>query len=309
MNYQIESLKRSLLLKGHQTKLIFDKHSPEILMGAGIVGVVGATVLACKATLEAQETYQTVSIMMTGFEQSKDKPDNDPKEITKIQTQLVITGAIEILKLYLPALAVGGLSIGAILRSRSILNKRNAGLAAAFKLATEAYERYRERVVDEFGEDVDLYLRTIRNEDDERELEAVVRDKNGRRKEFKLTEEEANMVSYGASQYAKFFDDSSPQWRPTNEANVFFLKSQQTHMNVLLQSRGHVFLNDVYDALGIPRTTAGAVVGWVKDHGDDVIDFGIFDPANDYNADFVNGYNRDSILLDFNVDGLIYELI
>ena len=60
--------------------------------------------------------------------------------------------------------------------------------------------------------------------------------------------------------------------------------------------------------LGIPRSQAGAVVGWVLGEGDDYIDFGMFDGNNMATRDFVNGYER-SILLDFNVDGVIYDLI
>ena len=90
--------------------------------------------------------------------------------------------------------------------------------------------------------------------------------------------------------------------------NLFFLKAQQTNANVQLTVRGHVFLNEVYDMLGLPRTAAGAIVGWVRGNGDDVIDFGIWD-NNDINSDFVNGYNRSKILLDFNVDGVIYDII
>ena len=61
--------------------------------------------------------------------------------------------------------------------------------------------------------------------------------------------------------------------------------------------------------LGIPRTKAGQVVGWIFDKdnpiGDNYVDFGLL---NTQNEDFVNGYKR-SVLLDFNVDGMILDRI
>lgn len=118
-------------------------------------------------------------------------------------------------------------------------------------------------------------------------------------------------TSEPVSQYARFFDESCPGYNKDTELNLLFLKSQQAYANSLLKSRGHVFLNEVYDMLGFPRSKAGAVVGWIykseNPTGDNYIDFGIFD-GNDQSRSFVNGYER-TILLDFNVDGNILELI
>ena len=86
-------------------------------------------------------------------------------------------------------------------------------------------------------------------------------------------------------------------------------------MNRKLDLNGYVFLNDVYRALGFESTPYGAVVGWYKSKNmdemsgrDGFVDFGIFNPDNERARAFVNGYER-SILLDFNVDGIIYDLI
>lgn len=111
------------------------------------------------------------------------------------------------------------------------------------------------------------------------------------------------------SMYARFFDEGCPGWQKDSEYNLIFLKTQQVYANDLLRKRGHLFLNDIYDMLGIPRTKAGQVVGWVYDKdnpvGDNYIDFGIYDERN---SNFVNGYEKNA-LLDFNVDGIILERI
>lgn len=111
------------------------------------------------------------------------------------------------------------------------------------------------------------------------------------------------------SQYAKIFDDSCIGWTKDSEYNMHFLKSLQDYCNDKLKSKGHLFLNEVYDILGFPRTKAGAVVGWVYDEknpiGDNFVDFGLFDESNN---DFINGF-KNTAILDFNVDGDILNYI
>ena len=91
-----------------------------------------------------------------------------------------------------------------------------------------------------------------------------------------------------------------------------FLKQQMNYANDVLKKRGYVFLNEVYEMLGIPKTKAGKIVGWIYDEknpiGDNFIDFGIYNENREKNRDFVNGYER-VILLDFNVDGDILDMI
>lgn len=111
------------------------------------------------------------------------------------------------------------------------------------------------------------------------------------------------------SSYAKWFNDTCVGWVKNPEYNLTFLKHIQMYMNDLLRTKGYVFLNDVYSALGIPKTAAGQLVGWVYDEknpiGDNYIDFGLTDECN---SDFVNGVTANA-LLDFNVDGIILDRI
>ena len=114
------------------------------------------------------------------------------------------------------------------------------------------------------------------------------------------------------SQYAKVFDESCVGWTKCAEYNLAFLRSQMSYCNDLLKAKGHLFLNEVYDMLGIPRTKAGAVVGWVYDEknpiGDNFVDFGLFDTNDERNSDFINGF-KNTAILDFNVDGNILNYI
>jgi hypothetical protein len=58
--------------------------------------------------------------------------------------------------------------------------------------------------------------------------------------------------------------------------------------------------------MGFERTSAGFVVGWVLDgNGDGYIDFGLSEARS---SRFMNAEER-SVILDFNVDGVVYDLI
>lgn len=111
------------------------------------------------------------------------------------------------------------------------------------------------------------------------------------------------------SDYARFFNDVSPAWTKDAKYNLMYLKEQQSYCNELLRVKGHLFLNDVYEMLGIPKTKTGQIVGWVYDENDpnldNYVDFGLHDERN---YDFINGYTN-IVLLDFNVDGNILDRI
>ena len=286
--------------------LLIKKHSPELLVAAGIAGIVTSTVLACKATLKAEDVIDEAHSKLEKIKEARDLEDEEKyseqdykKDLAIVYTQ---TG-LQFAKLYGPALTLGALSIGCMLTAHGIMKKRNLAMAAAYKAVEQSFADYRKRVIEEFGEEKDRFLKHGIT----KELLTVEEtDKNGKTASKTVEVEKYDSSNY--SVYSRFFDEASPHWTKTPEYNLTFLKCQQNYANDLLKSRGHVFLNEVYDMLGIPRSQAGAVVGWVLGEGDDYIDFGMFDGDNMATRDFVNGYER-SILLDFNVDGVIYDLI
>jgi hypothetical protein len=294
-------IKEVLKSKTARTVLLAKKNSPELLMGAGVVGIIGSTVLACKATLKADlvindAKYKLEKIKYARQELSEDYSDTD------YQKDLALTygqAAVGFMKLYAPAVTLGALSIGCILGAHGIMKKRNLALVAAYKAVEQSYSDYRKRVIAEYGEEKDRLLKNGITQ-----MKVTEKDENGK----KITKTVETITPDGLSQYARFFDESSVNWTKTPEYNLTFLKCQQNYANDQLRIRGHVFLNEIYDLLGIPRTQAGAIVGWVKDEGDGYIDFGVFDGENMQARDFVNGYER-SILLDFNVSGVIYDMI
>lgn len=288
------------------------KNSPEILLGAGIVGFVGTIVLACRATCRADEVLE--------FHRKKIKDINDAKEIADADPEGEMSYDIEIYrqdkaicylkttgslaKLYAPTIAVGTLSLACILTSRNIMQKRYLGVVAAYNGLSAAFEEYRKRVRDEYGEGLDKHFRYGTTYD---ELPAY--DENGKKtKEKEQVEKTETGMVMQSDDSCRFFDSSNPNWDKNPTFSMMWLRGQQNILNDILHTRGHVFLNEVYDALGFPHTPQGAVLGWIDGEGDDCIDFGLYDPNKESVRRFVNGVDN-VIMLEFNHDGVIWDKI
>ena len=304
-------MKEKMIRMYNNSKNMVQKHSPEILAGVGVVGVVASTVMACKATMklndileESKETRDKIREVESNPRYEEQYSHEDAKkDLTINYTQ---TG-LKIAKLYAPAVILGSASLGCLLASNDILRKRNAALSAAYMTVDKSFKEYRQRVVDRFGEEVEKEIRyNIKAE----EVTSTVVAEDG--SETTVTETVKTMDPNLYSDYAKFFDEASPYWQKDPEYNFMFLKSQQQYANDLLKARGRLFLNEVYEMLGIDKTKAGQIVGWVYNPenpiGDNFVDFGIFDMSKERVRAFVNGYEP-NILLDFNVDGNIWDLM
>lgn len=278
-------------------QLVLKKHSPEILIFGGIVGMVGATILACKETTKLEETVKKGTDEIEKVKENKES-ENYKRDLT---FAYVHHGA-RVIRLYSPAILMGGASISAILGGHSILKKRNLAMAAAYSAIDEGFKKYRQRVAEEFGEEVD---RRMRFGGKDESVQVVEADEEGKEKKKKV-----KAVTYSdCSDYARFFDCGSIKWTKNADANLFTLKQLERYANECLEARGHLFLNEVYDMLDIPRTRAGSVVGWIlADGNQNHVSFGIYDINDEAKRRFVNGL-EENILLDFNVDGMIYDKI
>lgn len=294
-----------------KTGLKIRKHSPELLVAAGVVGVATSTVMACKATTKASAIIEDAKKQVDTIHEVLDNPElqdkyteeDGKKDLAIVYAQ---TG-VKFVKLYGPSIALGALSIGCILTSHKILRKRNIALAAAYTAVDKSYKQYRSRVVERFGKELD---RELKHNIKAVEIEEVITNEDGSETVVKKTVNAIDPNQY--SEYARFFDDGCTGWEKNPEMNLTFLKHQQAYANQRLQEKGYVFLNEVYDMLGIPKTAAGQIVGWAYDENnpdcDNFIDFGIYDLYDERKRAFVNGHER-VILLDFNVTGNILEYV
>lgn len=293
----------------HKVGFQLKKHSPEIFVVAGVAGTVVSAVMACKATTKVNPILEEAKAMVDSIHAVAEKPDTEytKEDTTKALAITYTKTGLELAKLYGPSILLGAASITCILTSHKILRKRNIALAAAYATEHIGFKEYRGRLIERFGEELDKELKyNIKA----KEIEEVVKNEDGTETTVKKTVNAADPNLN--SDYARFFDEYCTGWSKVPEYNLVFLKQQQNYANDILKTRGHLFLNEVYDMLGIARTQAGQIVGWVYDidHpvGDNFVDFGIYDLYDERKRDFVNGRER-SILLDFNVDGNIWELM
>lgn len=314
MNLAIIKAVKSLALTKFPTQIRFlSSHKSEIFTTAGIIFGIGTTITACRSTLKMVSIIEDAKTKLEQVQQAKEivqsegwTADQYTVEDAKKDTIQIYAQALgKSARLYAPVVVLGALSVGFIIGGHNILRRENAALAVAFTGVTEAFKRYRGRIVNEYGKEKEqeLYLgaeKVLINTTDEQgkttHATSLVVDKNN------------------LSQYARFFDEENPNFSRNPDLNLFFLRQQQQWANDKLKARGHLFLNEVYDMLGFPRSQAGCYVGWVDGqnalgslNGDDFVDFGIYQGINQKTNDFVNGI-RNTVLLDFNVDGAIDEI-
>lgn len=285
--------------------LLVKKNSPAIMFGAGVATAVTSTVLACKATLKFEEIMISAEDQKNQMrEMAVKQPERySADDLNKDLHLMRVQTAVKVAKLYAPAVGLGLLSLGLLTGSHITLTKRNAALTAAYAVLDKGFKEYRARVINELGEEKDKEFRFGAVEH-----EVVIEGPNG--PEIAVVKH-APPHPGGKSIYARVFDQLNKNWSNHPADNRTFILVQQQWLNDRLRANGHLFLNDAYRALGMEDTKEGAVVGWVKDNprgGDNYIDFGLEDETNAQLYGFMTG-DEGSVWLDFNVDGVVYDLI
>ena len=293
----ISSITRAL----NRQLLTAKKQSPHVFFVGGLVGMAASTVLACRATLKLSGTLDEINKDINDFKNLKVEIENGDSHAGMYQVDqynkdlfyVHVKAAYKITKLYAPSVGLGIVSVAALSGSHVQLTKRNAAVMAAYATVQTAFGEYRNRVQEELGKEKELDIFH------DAKLEKIT-DEEGKSKIVK-TFDPNNL-----SGYSRIFDEYNEKWQKDPEMNRLFIECQQAYLNDKLKIRGHMFLNEVYDLLGFDHSRAGAVVGWViGDEGDNNIDFGLYEA---YNSRFMNGWER-SIILDFNVDGVIWDKI
>lgn len=281
--------------------LQLQKHAPTILASAGTIGVIGTAVMASKATLKLEETIEphVKDLARVNKAVEEDRPGYSKEDALSDKTKLYTRIAMDVTKLYAPAIAIGIATLGMFWGGNRILARRNASLMAAYGLLNTAYEKLRSRVTEEFGEEGLAKVEKIEAAD----LRAIAQKED----------EHVDMGENGVrlkNPYCQTFGIGNHNWRRDPWHNTNFLNLVETHCNDMLKARGHLFLNEVYDALGLERTAAGAVTGWVLGEGDGYVDFrheegryeteGVFDGSRHIVSEY---------LINPNVQGLIWDKI
>ena len=292
----------------NKTKLSVVKHGPQFMIIGGVAATVVGAVMACKATLklsdildESKDTLDKIHMVENSHNEEYSEED-----AVKDKTIVYVQTGVKLFKNYALPMTVMGAGIASILAGNNIIKNRYAALTAAYATLDSSFKGYRERVKERFGEEVENEIRYNLQVE-----KHIVTDEDGNVTEKEVVIAPADIDGY--SPYAQFYDVGNINWEDELSARLLFLNAQQQYANDLLKSRGYLYLNEVYENLGLNKTKAGQIVGWIydpehNDIGDNYVDFGIYNVNRRNCIDFVNG-DCEAILLDFNVDGNIWEKI
>lgn len=295
--------------------------SPELLIGAGVVGLVGAAVVAVRRGVRWHTAAKTeIAHDLETIKKAEGSPQYTREDKVQDYARVIGKGVWSFTQIYGPSVAVGAASVASILAGTGILRGRLAAVTSAAATAQAALDRYRQRVREKLGDDADSEFAhevigrktKLKHEDGTKETQVT----------YHLVPSSGEWMS--ASPYSRLWDDSALEWSPNRELQYLTLRSLENHFNRELDVRGVVFLNDVYKALGLPMSKDAALVGWIKDYekpkmaklaaelgrvpGDGVISFGVFENESPSARAYLAG-DDNRVVLDFNVDGVIYDLI
>lgn len=289
-----------------KAQLTVRKHSPEILMVAGVIGTVAGAVMACKETLELEDVLDECKQEKMELEEQYAMCEEYSEDaLKKDQVKLTIKQAAKIVKLYAPSVIMEVTSIGVIFASNDIMRKRNASMAAAYATLNSMYKRYRQNIIESYGEEVDKDMRFGVKHEKVTEI-----DEDGNKVKIDARIVDLDNTALAISDYSRFFQSGCRGFDASSgRYNLLYLKGIQAMFNNKLIADGYVMLNDVYRELGFDTIPEGWSIGWVYDEanpiGDNYIDFGLYEARNK-NQRAVNDWEP-VILMDFNVDGNLYE--
>lgn len=283
------------------------KHAPTILSVTASAGVIATGYLAWKAGTRFEDVEGRDWDRRKECLRNADTiPDED---VPKIERKNRILFILDTVRTVAPAAIVGAATITMIYFSNSISKKRLAAMGAAYATLQTAFDGYKRTMVEALGkESVDKILKP-KLPNVGKSAEEILSSDN---KSDAANVSDAVVNSLKAlSPYARIIaEESSTCWDPNEDYTSQNLTAVQLWANRRLERKGHLFLNEVFDQLGLSRTREGAVVGWLKNgEGDNYVSFGDFDasiyrvPSDDYTRVDSN------FIVDFNVDGVIWDRI
>ena len=301
----------NLKLQMNKFGLKIKKNAPELLVGMGIGISVTGTIFACKATLKVGDILSNRDEELDLLEEQVNDPANkekleeagyDEKAYKKERASVKRDYIYRVAKVYAPSagLVLGG--IGLILGGMGVLKSRETAALSTATAIASSFEAYRSRVSNKYGEKIEHDIYTNKHEE---EIETEELDKEGKPKKKKVVMADAPNV------YARWYNPENQYWENDPSYNVSTLLQTQQFMNDKLNAKGHLFLNEVYDELALPRSKEGAIAGWIKNgNGDGYVDFGLPVDVEMRRMLLTDPKTRkEGFLLDFNVDGLIFDLI
>lgn len=301
--------------------LLAKKKAPELLITTGLVGWVVAVVETVGATNKTNEILEHKDARIDRIEEERQhNPENYTEndyctDLSAVNKQT----RKDIVKTWVPVATTALASTVLILHGYRVLNGRYVATAAAYKTLEAGFEHYRRNVTEEFGKDVDWRMaHSLKAEELEEE----------RRKQEEIREKKARQgKKVPRTQYAKDINNQIFDIHSSDYWKKFWIPSQVIDFIRMVESRlqdkvnidGFAFLNDAYDMLGMPKTSQGAVVGWINTPRNKHNEKGTFvslgfandeTPESEVRRILGSGRNEDTyVWITPNCDGVIYQMI
>lgn len=271
-------------------KLGAKRNAPELLLGLGLVTGTASIVLTGKASVKAKaltDGVQNKKLQLSGqFEVDCLTEEEFKNELRSVY----IKYALDLAKEYAVPVSLYAATVASVFASYKIQKNRQIALSTALAACTTAYTTLLGKL--KMGAEHGLTAKEV--------IDGCEVIQNGVDENGEPIYEKSQGEPVNDSLYKVRFDNYSTCWEKDKFQNESTLRSEECWANDRLRLQGYLFLNDVYDRLGLPRTKAGQIVGWIKgSNGDGFVDFGIVD-AETY-ADVRFDYN--AFDLEFNVDG------
>ena len=235
------------------------KHSPEILMGFGILGTIAGCFVVAKKTKEHMENKYLRDVRIEELTQELEEEDHDEEEVVEIKKEVkkeVRRYVVDEIRIWSVPVVIELGSITCILASNYIMRKRIAGLTAAFATVSTAFDQYRERVRERYGDEVDQSILL-----GEKQVTIETTDEKGKTKKETITVADPDISSIG-----RYLTRSNPNWSDSEAFMDNFFSLQMSYATDALRARGFTVLNNLYDLFDFEKDTeAGIVVGKVFD--------------------------------------------
>ena len=234
---------------GTLARLNVQKHAPTIGVVGGVIGIGVTAVLASRATLKAQDVMADHKKLVNDLNEARKLREENPDKVDYTNedyardTAIVWTRTLfNLMRVYSPAIAVGIASASMIIASHKAMSNRVAAASAAYTVLQKTFDEYRERVEGRLSD-----------EDKEKVQEKL-------KKNLREDKEYSNILH----NTRLFGEGHTTCWNRDMRSNYQFLSAKQNYFNDMLQHRGYVFLNEVYEGLGFEAVPAGQMLGWLR---------------------------------------------
>jgi len=209
---------------------VTSKNATSILTGVSIFGLISTAVLAVQATPKALD-------IINAEKKALGVDEIPTMDMVKMTWQC-----------YIPAIAVGGLTIASMIWSNSLGLNRTAALASAYSLSDSKLRKIQDKFIDRLGP------KKVKEVQDEIAKEKLVANPIS----------DDTIIEYTGKGETLCYDALSGRYF---KSDIEAIRSVINKLSRDLMSEDFITLNQIYNELGLKGTKMGENIGWHVDDG------------------------------------------